>query len=169
MSETPSLENRLNYLEEQNEALKRSGLLLVILVLVMGVTMIFQSRTASAGVSTDGLILNDAGRPKAALTAMPSGHLGLVFYDFSGNLPQQIQYNSIPYLDGIAIYDRQGRPRILMGIDDKDNPILAIVSAEGKTLFSAVTPSTSPPTQTAEPVPEPTPKAVATPDPDPTP
>jgi len=169
MSETPSVEERLAYLEDQNNALKRAGGLLVCLVIVMGVAMIFSSRSLSSAVNTDGLIINNLGKLRAALTSMPNGHLGMLFFDFNGNLPQEVQYNAIPYLDGVAFYDRDGHPRILIGMDDKNNPILAVVSAEGKTLFSALTPMENPaeaeatPDSKANPSDSPTPRATPTP------
>lgn len=167
MSETSTLEERLAYLEEQNEGMKRVGLLLVILVIVMGATMIFQNNSASRAVATDGLILNNGGKPRSALTAMPNGHLGMVFYDFKGEVPPA-EFNKIPYLDGLVIYDQTGQPRILIGMDDKDQPILAVVDKEGKTLFSALPlpASSQPPTGpegTATPAPGATPGALPSP------
>ena len=167
MSEaTPSIEDRIQFLEEQNDAFKRSGMLLVILVIVMGATMIYQSRTQSTSLQTDGVIISNAGKPRGAITAMPSGHLGMLFYNREGNLPPNVQFASIPYLDGFAIYDRNGKPRILVGMDDKDNPILAVVGPDGKTLFSAVpraepTEGVSP----SQPAASPTPATTATPQP----
>jgi hypothetical protein len=159
-----SLEDRIQHLEEQNDAFKRSGLLLVILVVVMGATMIYQSRAQTASVQTDGLIISNAGKPRGAITAMPTGHLGMLFFNREGQLPQNVQFASIPYLDGFAIYDRSGKPRILIGMDDKDNPILAVVGPDGKTLFSAVkrAEESAPPTQPAA---SPTPATTATPQP----
>ena len=164
MSETPSVEDRITLLEEQNEALKRSGLLLVILVVLMGATMIYTSRSAAGAVSTDGVILNNLGRPKVAISTMPNGHVGALFYDFNGNLPPEVKFKAIPYLDGIALYDRNGNPRILLGMDDKDNPIMAVVSPEGKTLFNAVAPEGAPAQEApAEEAPASTPTPAATP------
>lgn len=163
---TPNdIESRLAFLEEQNEGLKRSGILLVVLVVLMGATMIYTNRSSAGAVNTEGLILSSLGRPKSAITAMPTGHLGVVFYDFNGELPKEVKYKAIPYLDGFAIYDRSGNPRILMGIDDRDNPILAVVSPDGKTLFNAVTPTTAaPPAESEEEEPAATPTPQSTPE-----
>lgn len=167
MSEAPSLEQRLEFLEDQNEALKRSGLLLVILVILLGVTMILQSRSAARAVTTEGLILSTtSGKPHAALTTLPNGHLGFTFFDSVGQLPKQLQYSSIPYLDGFAIYDRSGRPRILIGLDDKENPMMATVSADGKVLFSTAPPSSAASQKTPPPSqPQPGATPAATPKP----
>ena len=166
MSEA-SLEERIQHLEEQNDGLKRSGLLLLVLVFVMGGTMIYDNFARAKAVETEGLIINTAaGKPRGAISAMPTGHLGMLFYDYEGKLPESLQYAAIPYLDGFAIYDRNGRPRILIGMDDKDNPIMAVVSAEGQTLFSAVRPAQAgaPPAQpAASPTPAVTPAASPTP------
>ena len=164
MSETVSIEDRIAVLEEQNEGLKRSGLLLVILVVLMGATMIYQSRSLANSLNTDGLILNYEGTPKAAITAMPNGHLAMVYFDSQGVLPQA-QYGSIPYLDGFAVYDRAGRPRIHIGIDDRDNPVLRAYSAKGEVLFSAVAPQDQASTTKPEPGLTPAPAVTASPTP----
>lgn len=164
MSETVSIEDRISLLEEQNEGLKRSGLLLVILVVLMGATMIYQSRALAGALSTGGLILNHEGTPKAALTAMPNGHLGFVFFDSQGNLAEA-QYGSIPYLDGFAVYDRAGRPRIHIGIDDRDNPILRAYSATGQVLFSALPAEEQAAPPNPQPSMTPAPSVTATPAP----
>ena len=63
VSEASSVEERIQLLEEQNDALKRSGLFLLVLVLVMGVTMIYRDSTQQETVQTGGLILTNAGDP----------------------------------------------------------------------------------------------------------
>lgn len=165
MSEQPSgLEERIQYLEEQNEGLKRSGLLLVVLVLVMGAVMIYDNVKRTETVQTDGLILSSNGEARGALTPMPTGHLGMLFFDQAGQLPMNVQYAAIPYLDGFAIYDRDGRPRILLGMNDRNEPVMAVVDEQGKTVFSAVPPRTdSESTPSAEPAASPTPQVTATP------
>lgn len=138
--ESSSVEERLAFLESQNEGLKRVGTLLGVLVFLMLATIIYQSRSNNEAVATGGVILNNnLGKARGAITAFPNGHLGMLFYDFSGKLPQP-KYKNIPYLDGIAIYDRHGNPRILLGVDDKDNPVMVCASPDGKTLFTAVPP-----------------------------
>jgi hypothetical protein len=163
---SPSVEERLQFMEEQIEAYKRSGLLLVILVLVMGGTMIYQSRVMSTSIQTDGLIISSTGKPRGAITAMPTGHLGVLFYNHEGLLPERAQYESIPYLDGFAIYDRAGRPRILIGMDERDNPVLRAFGSDGKTLFSGVPDAPAPANEgAAQPDVTPSPAATATPQP----
>ena len=138
-----SIEERLSFLEEQNEGLKRVGMMLVALVVLMGVTMIYQARTGSTALSSDGLILNNNGQPEAAITAFPNGHLGMMFYDHMGNLPKT-NWNNVQYLDGLAIYDRKGNPRILLGLDKDENPVMVCVASDGRTLFTAVPPQGAP-------------------------
>ena len=162
-----SVEDRLAFLESQNEALKRSGLLLLILVLIMGGSMIYQSSSSKVAVETQGLILSGMGdKPRAAFTTMPNGHLGMLFYDTVGRLPESAQYGSIPYLDGFAMYDRTGRPRIVIGMDANDNPKLDVLDAEGNLQFTAVEPAKAP---TDQPAPDATPSIGATPTPGATP
>ncbi len=138
MSKESDLEVRIAQLEAQNEAIKRVGTIFVVFILIAATLTVFQFHQFSAAVHTETLQLEQDGRPKAALTTMPTGHLGLVFYDHLGILPLDIKYGGIPYLDGIAFYDRNGDARILIGINDKDEPILAVVDSQGKTLFQAV-------------------------------
>ena len=173
MSETPSIEERLEYLEDQNEGLKRVGLLLVVLVILMGVTMIYQSNSASQALRSDGLIFSQEGRSRSALTTMPNGHVGMVFFDQNENISAPAQFESVPYLDGLVIYDHKGVPRILLGLDENENPILAAIGKDGRTLFSAIDPAlyqagrpaSQQPQPAASPAPASSPEPVATPSP----
>jgi hypothetical protein len=165
-----SIEDRISFLEEQNSGLKRAGALLCALVVVMGIAMIHESVSGRSGVSTESLIINSTGgKARAALTAMPTGHLGMVFFDYLGRPPADLQYNAIPYLDGFAIYDKDGRPRILIGMDDKDNPILAVVDKDGNTQFTAVEPTNTAPSNNGNIVPPTPPASAVTPTPQVTP
>ncbi len=143
MSDSPSLEERIALLEAENVGLKRVGLLLLVFMIVVGGLSVFQFRNLSSTMHTETLLLERGKAPRAALTVMPTDHLGLVFYDHLGLLPTELKFGAIPYLDGFAIYDRNGNPRILIGLDDKDEPILAVVSADGQTLFQAVEPASN--------------------------
>lgn len=138
-SESKTVEERLAYLEEQNEGFKRAGGLLLALVVIMGVSLIVTSRSLGSAVNSESLILSSGGRPRAALTAMPNGHVGMLFYNFAGLLPSSASYNSVPPLDGIVLYDQSGRPRILLGVDDKNMPVLAVLGLDGKPIYSAIT------------------------------
>lgn len=149
MSDSPSLEERIALLEVENAGLKRVGVLLLVFVIVVGGLSVFQFRSLTSSFHTETLQLERAKSPRAALTVMPTDHLGLVFYDHLGLLPTELKFGAIPYLDGLAIYDRNGNPRILIGLNDKDEPILAVVSADGQTLFQAVEPASD--SQTEQP------------------
>lgn len=138
MSEQLSLEERIEFLEAQNEGLKRSGVLLLALTLLIGVMLVVTSRSQTSSVQTENLVMTNESNPRLALTPMPSGHLGMVFFDDLGLLPTAINHAVIPPLDGIVMYDRAGNPRIIMGIGQQNEPVFAIVDATGKPVFEAI-------------------------------
>lgn len=139
MSESKTLEERLAYLEEQNEGLKRVGGLLVGLVVILGVALFMVNQSIVKGVTTDSVIFSNQGRPRAGVTAMPNGHLGVVFYNYAGGV-QPVDFEKVPPMDGIVLYDQTGKPRILMGIDERNIPMLALLGPDGRPLFSAIKP-----------------------------
>jgi hypothetical protein len=138
-----TVEERLAYLEEQNEGLKRVGKLLMALCLLIGFLLVWTQSQLHQAVYSEALILGNSDNPRATLTTTPNNHLGLMFYDSLGLLPTEPKFGAIPYLDGFAIYDRAGKPRIVIGINDKDEALIDVVNPDGKVLFSAV-PKTAP-------------------------
>jgi hypothetical protein len=136
--DTPmTVEERLAYLEEQNEGLKKVGKLLLALSLLTAGLLAWTQMTARTAVHSEALILG-GDTPRGALTTSPNGHLAYLFFDHLGIIPPSPKFGAIPYLDGVVLYDRQGNPRIVMGVNDKDEAILDVVGPDGKRLFSAV-------------------------------
>lgn len=134
-----TIEERLAHLEEQNEGLKRVGGLMLALVVIMGVALIITSRSIGSAVDTESVILSNMSRPRAAFTAMPNGHVGMLFYNFAGLLPPSASYSTVPTLDGLVLYDQKGLPRIMLGIDERNMPVLAVLGIDGKPIYSAIT------------------------------
>ena len=135
MSETTSFESRIAYLESQNEGLKRVGLLGLLLVLVLGGIVVYQAWADLGGVTTTGIVFQDGRQTRAALVTTSGGHLALVPAGPLGNLPS---LNTPPSMDfqGLAIYDSQGRVRILMGVTSADQPVVGVIGENGQTIWT---------------------------------
>ncbi len=165
VDQTPmTVEERLAFLEEQNEGLKRVGKLLMGLCLLIGVLLVWTQAGLRKSIYSEAVILGNASTPRATLTSAPNGHLAFLFYDHLGILPPNPEFGAIPYLDGFAIYDREGRPRIVMGINDQNKTILDVFDETGKLAFGAIprpvtTDADGKPTDSSK-----TPTSAATPD-----
>ena len=146
-----TVEERLAYLEEQNEGLKSVGKLLMALCLITAGLLAWTQIKERSAVHTESLILG-SDTPRGAFTTAPNGHLALLFYDQLGIIPPEPKFEAVPYLDGFVIYDKQGSPRIVIGVNDKDEAVLDVVGADGRVQFAAV-PRTQP--QGAAPAPAP--------------
>lgn len=151
-----TIEERLAYLEEQNEGLKRVGKMLLGLCLLTAGLLVWTQMTSRSALYSEAVILGTGDNPRGTLTTTPTGHLAFLFYDHLGILPPSPKFQAIPYLDGFAIYDRQGNPRIVIGVNDKDEAILDVVGPDGKVQFAA-RPRTAqaPPADGKAPVPAP--------------
>lgn len=131
-----TIEERLAYLEEQNEGLKSVGKLLLALCLVTAGLLAWTQVKERTAVHSESLILG-SDTPRGALTTAPNGHLAFLFYDQLGIIPPEPKFGAVPYLDGFVIYDKQGKPRIVVGVNDKDEAVLDVVGPDGKVQFSA--------------------------------
>lgn len=132
-----TVEERLAYLEEQNEGLKSVGKLLMALCLITAGLLAWTQIKERSAVHSESLILG-SDTPRGALTTSPNGHLALLFYDQLGIIPPEPKFDAIPYLDGFVLYDKQGNPRIVIGVNDKDEAVLDVVAPDGRVQFSAV-------------------------------
>ena len=138
-AETPApaldMEARVAYLEAQNEGLKRSGLLGLLLVFVMGAVVVYQAWADLSGITTTGVVFQDSRQPRSALLTSATGHLALVPALPLGTLPQLQTYKDMDF-QGLGIYDSQGRVRILLGVDGHDQPVVGVISENGQTSWS---------------------------------
>lgn len=132
-----SLEERLSYLEEQNEGLKRVGMLLLGLCLLVGGLLIYTQYQSRQSLYSENIILGSSTTARSAFTPTASGHIGMLFYDAMGMLPPDPQLDAVANLDGLVLYDRLGRPRIVIGTNEEDEAIIDILNTEGKLVFTA--------------------------------
>jgi hypothetical protein len=153
-----TIEERLAYLEEQNEGLKRVGKMLLGLCLLTSGLLVWTQMGSRSALYSEAVILGTGENPRGTLTTTPTGHLAFLFYDHLGILPPSPKFQAIPYLDGFAIYDRQGNPRIVIGVNDKDEAILDVVGPDGKVQFAA-RPRTAQPSPAGGSTPAPAPPA----------
>lgn len=125
-----SLEERVAYLEDQNEGLKRVGLMGLVLILLLGGLLVHRTWADLQGITTEGVVLRDENGSRLALTTTPPGHLAVVSFDQLGALPQ-ISHNVAAGLRGIAIYDSSGAPRVMLGVTQNDEPVVAVLDPDG--------------------------------------
>ncbi|MBI3927446.1 MAG: hypothetical protein HY319_18050 [Armatimonadetes bacterium] len=131
-AESQSIEERLSYLEEQNDGLKRVGRAALVLLLVLGAILVYEVWAPMSGITTRGLVLRDeADAQRAAVLIGPGGHVALVPADLQGRLPQ-LQSDANVGLQGLGVYDTKGRLRMLIGVTGEDEPVLAVVGPEGQ-------------------------------------
>lgn len=132
-----SLEERLAYLEEQNEGLKRVGMLLLGLCLLVGALLIYTQYQSRQSLYSENIIIGSSTTARSAFAPTASGHIAMLFYDAMGMLPPDPQLDTVANLDGLVLYDRLGRPRIVIGTNEEDEAIIDILNTEGKLVFTA--------------------------------
>ena len=171
---TLDLETRLQYLEVQNEGLKRVGALALALLLILGGLFVFQVWNDLKGIATGGVVFHDENKnSKVAMTVNSNGALALVPINQLGYAPQLEPVGGD--FNGLGIYDSTGKLRIILGTNADDQPVVGIFGNDGKMVWSplpqlpagAATPgakSKAPgATPSASPTASVTPKATSTP------
>ena len=169
---TGDLEARIQYLEAQNEGIKRVGALGLVLLLIIGGLFVFQVWTDLKGIATGGLVLHDDSRQgRVALTVPPQGGLALVPIDALRGAPGLKSVDGPP-IEGLSIYDASGQLRIVIGTC-QDQPVMGIFNTDGRVIWSALplekprtrkgTPTPSPRVSTASPSATVSPSATASP------
>ncbi|MCA9790737.1 MAG: hypothetical protein KC910_03050 [Candidatus Eremiobacteraeota bacterium] len=135
--EKATSDTRLEDLEAQVEGLKTK--LLVGFVLILGLAAVLAQRVYldKRGITTNGIILADENAPRTALVLTPNGHIASVPFSFAGQLPS-LQFEGVGGLKGLAFYDSQGKPRILLGVNGEDQPVMAVVGADGSLQWSPI-------------------------------
>ena len=165
MSENADINERLEYLEAQNEGLKRVGLLGLILVFILGSIVVYQSYADLSNVTTRGLVfLDESGFiPPCFPMARPIWR----WFPFNPNeqLPN-VKGDVVEGLRGMCVYDTKGHPRVAIGVDGLDNPVIMVFNQDGSIHFSATEIPEAPQSQ-PEATPTPASPATATPTPAP--
>lgn len=132
-----TLEDRVEYLEAQNAGLKRVGLLALLLLLIVGGLLVYNSYAQLGGIVTRGIVFRDGHVSRYALNMAPNGHLAYVPFDFTGRLPR-INFPQAGNLRGMGFYDSKGQLRVAIGTNVDDKPVLALLGPHGKVLWSAL-------------------------------
>ncbi|MEW6283659.1 MAG: hypothetical protein AB1758_33920, partial [Candidatus Eremiobacterota bacterium] len=156
MSSEPNLEElvqRIEFLEAQNYGLKRVGTVALVLLLVIGAGLVYQTWAELGAVVTQGIVLSDSrSAPTTAWTVTERGHVGVINY-VQGNLPDLKPSQTVEPFRGVGFYDSSGQLRIQIGFTADDQARLALYDPTGKRVWEAV------PLQGAAPPPEPQPAA----------
>ena len=120
-----SLEERVAFLEAQNEGLKRVGLLGLVLVMLLGAILVHQTYSDMKSSTTRGLtLLNDQDQLSGAITIDGQGRMQFLQARYGSMAPAA----EIPAdFRGFAFYDSDGSPRILMG-EGKDKQTVFMVA-----------------------------------------
>jgi hypothetical protein len=109
-----SLEERVAFLEAQNEGLKRVGALGLALTLLLGVLLVHQTYSNLGATSTRSItLLNDANELSAALTSDRQGRTQYLQARY-GVLPNGTEDPPGDF-EGVTFYDPAGKPRLMLG------------------------------------------------------
>ncbi len=156
-----SVEERIAFLEAQNEGMKRVGGLALVLILILGGIVVHNAYTDLQTVSTRGLVLmNDDNQLTAAWSADRQGRVMLL----RGNYGMLTPHEPLPDdFQGVAFYDSSGRPRLLVGEDRERRTVFTVLDPERKVAFNPFEGMPSPPRPQAEPKASPTPAKPSTP------
>lgn len=120
-----TMEERLAYLEAQNEGLKRVGLLGLVLVLMLGAIVVHQTysdlRTSTTRAVT---LLSDQDQLSAAITVDPQGRTQFLQARYgtmasATNLPEGFR--------GYAFYDSDGVPRVMIGETSEKHTVFQVL------------------------------------------
>lgn len=129
-----TLEERVAYLEAQNEGLKRVGVLGLVLVLMLGAILVHQNYSDLRGTTTRGLtLLNERDELSSAITVDPDGRTQFLQARY-GSMAGAV---ALPAgFRGYAFYDTDGLPRVLIGENDQKHTIFQIIDPVRNATFS---------------------------------
>lgn len=128
-----TLEERIAYLEAQNEGLKRVGGLALVLLLLLGGLFVHQTHSDMKSVSSQGYTVLDQGNLLVgAITPDAQGRIQFLQARYGelrspAELPQGFS--------GFAFYDLDGRPRLLLGEDANRNSVFLVTDPERGVAF----------------------------------
>jgi hypothetical protein len=129
-----TLEERVAFLEAQNEGLKRVGGLALVLVLMLGAIVVHQNYSDLRGTTTRGLtLLNDRDELSSAITVDPDGRTQFLQARY-GSMAGAI---ALPKgFTGYAFYDTDGLPRVLIGENEQKHTVFQVIDPVRNTTFS---------------------------------
>ncbi len=161
-----SMEERVAYLEAQNEGLKRVGLLGLVLVFMLGAILVHQTysdlRTSTTRAVT---LLNDQDQLSGAITVDQQGRTQFLqarYGSMAGatNLPDDFR--------GYAFYDSDGVPRVFIGENKEKHTVFQVLDPARGVAFDPfedvkAAPAASNPAPGKAPAPQGSPTAQPTP------
>lgn len=163
-----SLEERIAYLESQNDGLKRVGMLGLILVLLLGALLVHSTYSDLRSTSTRGLtLLNDQNQLNCAVTTDELGRVQFIPAYAGGMLPSP---KPIPDgFRGYVFYDTAGNPRMMLGENQQQDTVFLVIDPKKQAAFNPMTELKSMAPPAGKPKASPTPSAPTTKLPSPTP
>ena len=149
-----SLEDRVAFLEAQNEGLKRVGLLGLVLVMLLGAILVHQTYSDLKSSTTRGLtLLNEKDQLSGAITTDQQGRMQF-FQARYGMLAPPADISDD--FHGFAFYDSNGVPRVLIGEGKDKETVFLVADPVRKKVFdpfeNAKVPTSSTPAASPTPV-----------------
>lgn len=159
-----TMEERVAYLEAQNQGLKRVGALGLVLLLILGGLFVHQTHSNIQSTSTHGLtLLGDENLLVGAITPDSQGRIQFLQARY-GELKAPV---GLPEgFVGYAFFDTDGRARVLIGENQDRHTVFLVQDPERRVAFEPLRTAPAPtPTSGARTTPTP---PVASPSPSPT-
>jgi hypothetical protein len=155
-----TLEERVAFLEAQNEGLKRVGLLGLVLVMLLGAILVHQTYSDLKSSTTRGLtLLNDQDQLSGAVTVDGQGRMQFLQARYGVMAPA----TELPAdFRGFAFYDSDGAARILMGEGKDKQTIFMVTDPVRGVAFDPFEKVKAAPTRPGTPAVSPTPAPPAT-------
>ncbi len=160
-----SMEERVAYLEAQNEGLKRVGLLGLVLVLMLGAILVHQTYSDLRSSTTRAVtLLSDQDQLSSAITVDAQGRTQFLQARYgtmasATNLPDGFR--------GYAFYDSDGMPRVMIGETTEKHTVFQVLDPVRGVSFDPFEDVKSAPP--AKPAPDKAPAPQGSPSPQPTP
>jgi hypothetical protein len=157
-----SMEERVAYLEAQNEGLKRVGLLGLVLILLLGAIVVHQTYSDLRSITThDIAVLNSKDALAGVVTSDTQGRIQFLSARY-GTLPPGTD-NLPADFQGYVFYDSDGHPRMLLGENKDKATVFQVLDPTRGVAFEPLDPALSGPPPApngaaAKPPASPTPK-----------
>jgi hypothetical protein len=129
-----SLEERVAYLEAQNQGLKRVGGLALLLLLIVGGLLVNKNQSDFTGsVSRNYTLVKDDNEVSAALTSDAQGRVQFVQAKYGTMAGMQ---ELPPGFQGYAFYDTAGQPLVLIGKNQAQETVFLVVDVNRQLTFN---------------------------------